>query len=324
MLRVYRSNRAELLAELLAQELRLEPPGPFEQIEVVVNTWPTSRWLGEQLARVNGISALVRFPFPGSRLRQLVQNVISDAPAIEDPWRAERLVWRVLEVLPHLFEQECASNLREWWELHSGQQGRLNRDQWQLARSLADAIDDYALYRPEELSDWLAGGAGDQLPEGLRWQPLLARALAERLPCSPFGLQVQQVVERLRNGEDPALPLPERLRLFGVSNLAPVQINLLQALAVRASPVIWDYPVCIPFKRIKQLKATSKGFESVCPSTWNVVVYGPPLEQVISSIDKVSLFYNTFRDIGRIIYNEFAGDRWKVDLDYYDEQKGNL
>ena len=86
MLRVYRSNRAELLAELLAQELRLEPPGPFEQIEVVVNTWPTSRWLGEQLARVNGISALVRFPFPGSRLRQLVQTVLSDAPAIEDPW----------------------------------------------------------------------------------------------------------------------------------------------------------------------------------------------------------------------------------------------
>ena len=172
MLRVYRSNRAELLAELLAQELRLEPPGPFEQIEVVVNTWPTSRWLGEQLARVNGISALVRFPFPGSRLRQLVQTVLSDAPAIEDPWRAERLVWQVLDVLPNLLEEECASNLREWWELHGGRERQLNRDQWQLARSLADAIDDYALYRPEELADWLAGGAGDQLPEGLRWHSI--------------------------------------------------------------------------------------------------------------------------------------------------------
>ena len=61
MLKVYRSNRAELLAQLLAHELRLDAPGPFEQLEVVVNTWPTSRWLGEQLAAVNGISALVRF-----------------------------------------------------------------------------------------------------------------------------------------------------------------------------------------------------------------------------------------------------------------------
>ena len=99
------------------------------------------------------------------------------------------MVWHVLEILPNLLKQDSAANLREWWELHGGQQEQLNRDQWQLARSLADAIDDYALYRPDELSDWLAGGGGDQLPEGLRWQPFLARALAERLPCKPFGLQ---------------------------------------------------------------------------------------------------------------------------------------
>ena len=91
---------------------------------------------------------------------------------------------------------------------------------------------------------------------------------------------------------------------------------------LRASPVIWDYPVCIPFKRIKQLKATSKGFEAVCPSTWNAVVYGPPVDSVISDIDKVTLFYNTFRDIGRVIYNEFSGDSWSRDLTFYDEQKG--
>ena len=40
----------------------------MEELEIVVNTWPTSRWLGEQLAKANGISAHVRFPFPGSRL----------------------------------------------------------------------------------------------------------------------------------------------------------------------------------------------------------------------------------------------------------------
>ena len=48
---------------------------------------------------------------------------------------------------------------------------------------------------------------------------------------------------------------------------------------LRAAPVIWDYPVCIPFRRVKQLRATSKGFESVCPSTWNVLIYGPPIDR---------------------------------------------
>lgn len=93
---------------------------------------------------------------------------------------------------------------------------------------------------------------------------------------------------------------------------------------IRATPVIWDYPVCIPFKRVKQLRATSTGFESVSPSTWNVLIYGPPLEATINDIDKITLFYDTFRDVGRIIYNEYAGDNWHKDLEYFEETKGDI
>jgi hypothetical protein len=93
---------------------------------------------------------------------------------------------------------------------------------------------------------------------------------------------------------------------------------------LRAAPLIWDYPVCIPFKRIKQLRASPEGFEPVSPSTWNLIVYGPPLDQALSDIDKISLFYSTFRDIGRVIFNEYAGDNWQKDLEYFEDQKGNL
>ena len=93
---------------------------------------------------------------------------------------------------------------------------------------------------------------------------------------------------------------------------------------LRASPVLWDYPVCIPFKRVKQLRATPTGFESVSPSTWNLLVYGPPVDQALSDIDKITLFYNTFRDVGRVIYNEYAGDGWSKDLEYYEDHKGAI
>ena len=93
---------------------------------------------------------------------------------------------------------------------------------------------------------------------------------------------------------------------------------------LRASPVIWDYPVCIPFKRVKQLRATGNGFEPVSPSTWNLLVYGPPVDQTLTDIDKVTLFYNTFRDVGRVIYNEYAGDNWAKDLEFFEENKGAL
>lgn len=91
---------------------------------------------------------------------------------------------------------------------------------------------------------------------------------------------------------------------------------------LRASPILWDYPVCIPFKRVKQLRAGPNGFETVSPSTWNVIVYGPPLDHAITDIDKVGLFHNAFRDVGRVIFNEFAGDQWAKDLDYFEASKG--
>ena len=229
MLTLYRSNRAEFLATLLARQLLEDRPGPFETVEVLVNTWPTSRWLGEQLAVANGISSLVRFPFPGSRLRQLVRQLLDLPDREEDPWRATTLVWTVLELLPRLLEQPAAAPLRDWLDQRSGAGSGLTRDRWQLARAIADAFDDYALYRPETLQRWVEGNVADAADDD--WQPLLARQLAKALPRQPFGWQVQAAVERLQNGMvDPAL-LPPVLRLFGISALAPVQVRLIQALS---------------------------------------------------------------------------------------------
>ena len=154
MLTLYRSNRAEFLAALLARQLKEDRPGPMETVEVMVNTWPTSRWLGEQLAAANGISSLVRFPFPGSRLRQLVRLVLELPAEEDDPWRAGRLVWAVLDQLPDLLREPQASPLQGWLGRREASVETLSRDRWQLARSIADALDDYALYRPDILTAW--------------------------------------------------------------------------------------------------------------------------------------------------------------------------
>jgi exodeoxyribonuclease V gamma subunit len=250
LLTLYRSNRAELLAQVLATRLRLDPPGPLEQVQVVVNTWPTSRWLGEQIALGigdpedppgGGIAANLRFPFPASRLRELVDQLLpSDAtpPAGADPWRAQNLVWPVLELLPELLQAPEAAPLRQWLERRGADRRVLDGPLWQLGRSIADALDDYGLYRPAVLEAWLEGrdldAAGQPLAEALRWQPLLLRALAERLERRPFGLRARAAIARLQRGLPPSAtaPTPEQpLRLFGLSSLAPVQVELLQALS---------------------------------------------------------------------------------------------
>ncbi|MEN9496251.1 MAG: hypothetical protein RLZZ137_1291, partial [Cyanobacteriota bacterium] len=175
MLTLFRSNRAELLARLLATELRLTPPGPLEPVQVVVNTWPTSRWLGEQIALElsdpetdgagGGIAAGLRFPFPSSRLRQLVDQLLEPATGngdgtagagSVDPWRAQNLVWPVLELLPELLAEDCAAPLRQWLERRAPGLQRLDAPLWQLGRAIADALDDYGLYRPAMVEAWLA------------------------------------------------------------------------------------------------------------------------------------------------------------------------
>ncbi len=238
MLRVFRGNRIEVLATLLAASLRLDPPDPFQPVEVMVNTWPTSRWLGERLAlELGGIAANLRFPFPGSRLRAEVDGLLDPAhPAVAgaavDPWRAERLVWSVLPLLDSVAEQEAGEPLRRWLRGRDARR-QLRLDTWTLARAIADAFDDYTLYRPELLRAWEEGRLqerdGEPLPPSQHWQPLLYAALRERLAQEPFGLRVERAIEALGSlTPDPgALPL----RLFGVSSLAPVQVRLLQALS---------------------------------------------------------------------------------------------
>ena len=249
MLTLHRSNRAEVLAELLGTLLRLAPPDPFTPVEVVVNTWPTSRWLGERLAmELGGVAANLRFPFPGTHLRGIVDGILA-APDHEagpnrphtseprsgnqegiDPWRAERLVWTVLPLLPAVAAAAEGEPLRRWLRERDPTR-QLRLDTWTLARAIADAFDDYALYRPELLRAWEAGqnqeSGAEPLPASQLWQPLLYRELRGRLGREPFSLRVEQAIERLRHlPPDPALP---PLRLFGLSSLAPVQVRLLQA-----------------------------------------------------------------------------------------------
>ncbi len=295
MLTLYRSNRIEWLAQVLAAKLQQDPPGPFEQAQVVVNTWPTSRWLGEQLALelgcepddgvfAGGISANLRFPFPGSHLRRLVDGLpLADldssgpewAPVPgRDPWRANQLVWPLLELLPALMQRPEAGQLGHWLqqrgtlarqlqpeeETETGQglaltgQGLalIDRALWQLGRAIADAFDDYTLYRPAMVAAWWQGqdldALGKPLAQHQLWQPLLLRQLANRLGVRPFGLRVLGAIEALRTGDVATLAaaaaLPSPLRLFGLSSMAPIQVDLLQALSGQLEVEIYLLTPC--------------------------------------------------------------------------------
>lgn len=290
MLTLFRSNRAELLADLLAARLNQNPPGPFEPVRVVVNTWPTSRWLGERLALglgdpqgrwADGVAANLRFPFPGSELRDLVDRLLAEPGASpragDDPWRAAELVWPLLDQLPALLTRPEGGMLRRWLRQRDSPAGHLDRGLWQLARAIADAFDDYSLYRPAMVAAWLAGrpedGGGRPLPAAQLWQPLLFHQLAARLPRLPFALRVRDAIGRLRDpGAAAAIPaLPDPIRVFGLSSMAPLQVELLQALSGHTAVEIYLLSPC------RQLwQRTDQGGETPLGEDWLLTV--PRLE----------------------------------------------
>ena len=93
---------------------------------------------------------------------------------------------------------------------------------------------------------------------------------------------------------------------------------------LRAQPEVWDYPLCIPYRRIRQLQATPDGWRQVSPSTWNFILFGPESDVGLQQVDRIGRFRDCFRDLGRIVLNDYSGDNWQKDLEYLNENKGRL
>ncbi len=93
-------------------------------------------------------------------------------------------------------------------------------------------------------------------------------------------------------------------------------------------PWIWEFPVCIPFRRLRPCYYDDEleTFRAISPSTWSAVLYMPPVNPQ-SFHSQVSRFYNAFYSTGPVILSETSGENsWekayevglKKKYNYYD------
>ncbi len=236
MLTIYRSNKAEWLAELLGQELRLNPPEITEEVNIIVSTWPSGRWLSEKLSIVNNINALVKFPFPGTFLKSLIKRTIGIDPNEKDPWEKNNLVWNILELLPELIKIEEAGIIKKWLKQSQREDEEINLNLWDLANNIAELFDDYILFRPEVIKHWLSKSPKNinhktTDTQHILWQEILFKLLHQKINKDPFCIQVEKAIKVLRHGDFNNLPCPKNLYIFGISSLAPLQIDAIQAFS---------------------------------------------------------------------------------------------
>lgn len=247
-LTVHRAVRVEELLGPLLQRLRYElPEDPFTPITIVVQSRGMQRWLSHQLAERldpdgGGIAANLEFPFPGAVINAAVA-ACSNGAQQQDPWVADSLVWPVLELLDRFKGEPEFQRISNYLSASTGEESDsrvVDRRAWLLARGIADVFDRYALYRPDMGRAWAAGR--DIGPDGRcidprnAWQPVLWRALVERLGQDPVD-KLDQAIAALRDPEadpDPAF-LPSDVAFFGISALPPRHLELLGAMAGRTS-----------------------------------------------------------------------------------------
>src|SRR3954452_14408734 len=98
MLHIHRAERADGLVAAL-REVLAEPPGdPFATEVVALPTRGMERWLTQRMGSAFWICATVDFPFPG----RVIGDAVAAASGIDpdaDPWRPERAVWPLVDVV---------------------------------------------------------------------------------------------------------------------------------------------------------------------------------------------------------------------------------
>jgi exodeoxyribonuclease V gamma subunit len=248
VLHIHRAERADRLADGLAETL-LEPlPDPFEPDVVAVPTRGIERWLAQRLStrlgttdsRADGVCANIEFPFPG----RLVLGALAAATGIapdQDRWLAERSVWPLLEVVDECLGEPWLATVEQHLNGARGGPDEPTR-RFGLVRHIADLFDHYGVHRPEMVRAWAAGEAGDT------WQPELWRRLRERIALPSPAERLTTACERIRENPD-LLDLPPRLSLFGLTRMPRSYLDVLGALArnrevhlfvLHPSPALWQ------------------------------------------------------------------------------------
>jgi len=251
MLHIHRSERADGLADALREILADPLPDPFEAEVVVVPTRGMERWLTQRMSgslgaspgRGDGICANVDFPFP----RVLLGDALATAMGVDpdkDPWRPERAVWPLLEVVDESLDEPWLRTLAT----HLGADEDTSRRARRFAtiRHIADLFDRYGLHRPEMVRGWAAGTIDS--PDDARWQAELWQELRSRLGTPSPAERLETACERLRTTPS-LLDLPSRVSLFGLTRLPKGHLDVLRALAhgrdvhlflLHPSPRLWE------------------------------------------------------------------------------------
>jgi len=220
---LYQSNKLEILADKLVENLGRRPLPPLQQETIIVQSKGMQEYVSLLLARKIGICAHVTFPFPVLFTYKLFRDYFPSLP--EDyPFAQEILFWKILDILPSFKEQPEARILKDYAP------SNLELGHIQLAENLAYLFDQYVIFRPDMVLHWDQGKNDyfkDQ-QEHEAWQARLWQNISQGREQEHRAALKERFKQALK--ENPQ-KLPERISIFGISSLPLYYLDIFYTLA---------------------------------------------------------------------------------------------
>jgi exodeoxyribonuclease V gamma subunit len=216
MLTAHYSNRTESLVEQLAALISTPAGSPFEAEQVVVQNKGMGRWLSLHLADQLGVSANINFPLPAGFIWDAFYSVLPDLPKVH-PFTPTVMAWRIMLALDEFRDTERFQPVQHYLG------GQDAFKQFELSVRLAQAFDQYMVYRPEWIDQWSQGKED-------HWQAELWRQLTNESGGAHWVEVQKSFTQAVLAGDVDATKLPHRVVLFGISSLSPSYISALSAL----------------------------------------------------------------------------------------------
>ncbi len=248
-LHILHSNRAEVLLEDLARQIR-EPvrgAGLLAGETILIDNPSLGSWINLQLALKNSVAANIRYVQPAALFWELSRALVSGAIPEQTPLSKEEMSWRLLGLLQQqdVLEHAALGPVRNYLAVDHKTARYTELKRFQLASSVADLFDQYLVYRPhwfgkywdrgKKINDSRVQAHPQSWQDAEAWQRVLWCELLGQVntpkELSHRAAIEMQLFQALSAEVDVAGLKFRRLFVFGITSMPETQLDTLMLLA---------------------------------------------------------------------------------------------
>ena len=201
MLNIYKSNKLEVICDLISKDLKINPPFITEKIDIAIPNYFLATWLKEQITLRNQISALYELKTISNYTEALLSKFFPENDL--GLWNYESIKWGILDSLEELKNHKESFPINKWICKYLDNKKVIDGDIYNLAKKILKNFINYFIYRPEMVSNWNkyeinSPNLLNNLNSNQYWQPILYKLLEKRISEKPLCLNIMEVLNNFQ------------------------------------------------------------------------------------------------------------------------------